>query len=482
MADTLEKKASSVTETPKETIKNIKTPEQIQEERKNIKEGKAKEIQELHLETMSNKKFLEMDRKTRLESITYEGVDIDTIGNNNSMTFRFDFGQWVDQTDLYRMTTAGQVLPATVRDVQVWGIRWTRNGLYGEFFNDQGQRLVIHEKTKLVCSNVISKEDVKKMEDSITSDNEKYKDDTNYTIILECAKRNIPYEIAINVFVKELTNDGKMHTPVDIEELITKFERAKDSFNNDFPTIAIQNGSSIGPEFLSFFLAYTHIKFDNGMNTKFGITEEIQKTYNIIWSMRVSGSYGTYAPLSETVKTMADLNPKESIALAKKIFHTGPATDLLIAIDEGTGVMIKRMIALWYHEGWLKFGRQNPDPASGYNYGTFQIGGSNSTPESSLLKYNQCLEAWINLAKWYGISTSPESITDLAQKDLIAHLGYIDSQRWGNNTFTKLRDGSLSDGEVVDLMSNKIQWGISAIWKSVVSQIQNTRVDTSTLV
>jgi hypothetical protein len=46
----------------------------------------------------------------------------------------------------------------------------------------------------------------------------------------------------------------------------------------------------------------------------------------------------------------------------------------LIKLDGGTGTMIKRMVALGYHEGGLKFGRQNPDPASGYNIGTFQIG------------------------------------------------------------------------------------------------------------
>ncbi len=48
---------------------------------------------------------------------------------------------------------------------------------------------------------------------------------------------------------------------------------------------------------------------------------------------------------------MKDLNGIESAGLARRIFHDGPATTLLISLDGGSGDMIKRMIALGYHEG-----------------------------------------------------------------------------------------------------------------------------------
>lgn len=66
---------------------------------------------------------------------------------------------------------------------------------------------------------------------------------------------------------------------------------------------------------------------------------------------------------------------------------------------------------------------------------------------------------------------------DPAQRDLLTHLGYIQLQRGGERTFDKLKDPNLSDGEVMKLMSDEIQVGIDAIGISVVSQINNTRID-----
>gem|GEM_PF-6949375 len=46
---------------------------------------------------------------------------------------------------------------------------------------------------------------------------------------------------------------------------------------------------------------------------------------------------------------------------------------------------------------------------------------------------------------------------DPAQRDLMTHLGYIQSQRGGAETFARLRDPSLMDNEVIDLMHHDIQ-------------------------
>jgi hypothetical protein len=46
---------------------------------------------------------------------------------------------------------------------------------------------------------------------------------------------------------------------------------------------------------------------------------------------------------------------------------------------------------------------------------------------------------------------------DPAQRDLIAHLGYIQSQRGGLETFSELRDPNLSDDRIIRLMHHDIQ-------------------------
>lgn len=194
------------------------------------------------------------------------------------------------------------------------------------------------------------------------------------------------------------------------------------------------------------------------------------------------GSYATQKPLSNTVKLLKNLNGVESQWLAKKVFGDGFATDLLIKLDDGSGTAIKRMVALWWHEGRLDFWRQNPDPASGFNIGTFQIGGSKTSKSDSLAKYKDCYDAWVKLAKKHGIEAPPMYLArDPAQRDLLAHLGYIQSQRWWKATFDKLTNPNLTDKQVIALMSTKIQGGISAIGKSVVSQMKTSRVDTETL-
>lgn len=170
-------------------------------------------------------------------------------------------------------------------------------------------------------------------------------------------------------------------------------------------------------------------------------------------------TYGTKKPLGNGVKTMEKLTFDETKALAKKIFGEGPATELLIKIDGGSGMAIKRMIALGYHEGGLKFGRQNPDPRSGYNIGTFQMGGLGSTRQSSLKKYAKNFEEGVKLAKQYGITKIPplNLMQSDAQKDLLAHLGYIQSERFGESTFAKLRNPNLSTESTIYLMHRTIQ-------------------------
>ncbi len=172
-----------------------------------------------------------------------------------------------------------------------------------------------------------------------------------------------------------------------------------------------------------------------------------------------------------------NLNLVQRQTFAKKVFGDGPGAKLLTALDSkygNKGEMILRMVALGKHEGGLLFGRTNKDPASGMNRGTFQIGGAASTSESTKSKYDSMLSLGANIyEKMFGQKLDTKSMNN-ADKDLIAHIGYIENRSStfeGNSEtlFQKLADPALSDDQLVRLMHYKIQGGIPAIGKAVVA-------------
>lgn len=184
--------------------------------------------------------------------------------------------------------------------------------------------------------------------------------------------------------------------------------------------------------------------------------------------------------LGKVGKSLSSLSQQESIQAAEIIFGTGPATKLLVQLDmvyKGNGSLIRREIALGKHEGNLKFGRRNKDPRSGSNIGTFQIGGAGTTFADTEKKYNSCLEAGASLYKKYFNQSIDTSSLSWAQKDLMCHLGYINAQRGGEKTFKKLASNTLSDAQLIYLMSTTIQGGINAIGHDVVQMTRNNAIN-----
>ena len=172
-----------------------------------------------------------------------------------------------------------------------------------------------------------------------------------------------------------------------------------------------------------------------------------------------------------------NLNLAQRQIFARKIFGDGPGAKLLTAIDQkfgNKGEMILRMVALGKHEGGLLFGRTNKDPASGMNRGTFQIGGVASTTESTKSKYDAMLANGAKIyEKTFGEKLDTKDLNH-ADKDLIAHIGYIEGRSLAyegspEGLFQKLADPKLSDNELITLMHRKIQGGIPAIGQDVVA-------------
>lgn len=187
-------------------------------------------------------------------------------------------------------------------------------------------------------------------------------------------------------------------------------------------------------------------------------------------------------------KALNTLTFDEAKLLTEKVFGKGPATDLLYAMSNNEPAMIQRVIALGQHEWWLIFGRKNEDPnkkSEQINIGTFQISGKK---KDIVKKRNKNLEEGIALLKQNNISYTENDFKKIqtykditgntknqkAQTDLLVWLGFVSTERGGNTTFTKLADPKLSTNDIATLMSKTIQWGIPAIGKDVVAQI-NTK-------
>ncbi|MDX2096334.1 MAG: peptidoglycan-binding protein [Leptolyngbyaceae cyanobacterium bins.59] len=198
----------------------------------------------------------------------------------------------------------------------------------------------------------------------------------------------------------------------------------------------------------------------------------------------------------ERYKSLGSLSQKEAQQLAKTIFGDGPGAELLIALDQqysnGTGTLIKRQIALARHEGQLRFGRENLDPASGYNFGTYQIGGLDTNRSDSLKKYNKNLEVGLQIYTSLTGKKLDLSALSQADKDAMCHVGYIYSERQRSyngdyykydpgrpkgDIFRDLGNPSLPQNQAIELMSSGIQGGIRAIGEDVARMQKQLVVD-----
>ena len=188
-------------------------------------------------------------------------------------------------------------------------------------------------------------------------------------------------------------------------------------------------------------------------------------------------------------KKLSELSFEEAKTLATRVFGAWPATDLLISMSKNNPAMILRTIALWKHEWGLAFGRKNKDMNRWQiNIGTFQI---SAQPNEIVAKRNKQIESGKKLLNANNITYDEtyfkkiekyeeetwDTPTKKAQTDLLCWLGYIQNDRWGEKTFTKLADNTLPENEVKSLISNTIQWWIWDIGKDVVAQLNTASTD-----
>lgn len=255
------------------------------------------------LQKMSNREFLNIQRDTRLQHITEPSKKSSDINQWDDIIFTFQFNG-KRNPNLFLKTTAWQVLPEKVQEVEFLWASWHRNGPLWEFFDKNGHRLIIRDATKIKISKIVSSEDISRTALAVENGIKDYRNDSNYELILEAAKRNIDPKIAIALFSQQIKNSDNQK--VTIEEFITEFERTKDYFSSDYPTRTISSGNIPSGEFLSYYLSEQ--KWDNiqKIREELGIKDELSRNY----------SRKERAKAFQGFKKMEELTPAEKISLS----------------------------------------------------------------------------------------------------------------------------------------------------------------------
>lgn len=137
------------------------------------------------LQTIDNKEFLNIPAEKRLQYVNKAHADSSEVSNGSvkSLEFTFNFDGKANQ-ELYKYTTAWQVLPSEVRSVSSKWQTYERLGVNGEFYNKENKRLTIHEWTQINVEKLGSKEDVATLEkesnskyDAFVKENPKYQNE-----------------------------------------------------------------------------------------------------------------------------------------------------------------------------------------------------------------------------------------------------------------------------------------------------------------
>lgn len=183
------------------------------------------------LKTITNREFLNIPKKERLQYVTKWNIDYAKISSEKIETITFFFDQdknGKDDSDLYKMTTLGQVIWIEVSSVESnWNI-YTRTWLDGEFFN-WNKRLTIHTDTIVKIGKLRTTEEI----ENIRNQNKQIaKNYTNFDqdITQEALERNITDKETLATISKILSNSKTKNKQVTIEELFTQYERIRNRF------------------------------------------------------------------------------------------------------------------------------------------------------------------------------------------------------------------------------------------------------------
>ncbi|MDD2907117.1 MAG: hypothetical protein PHH98_00615 [Candidatus Gracilibacteria bacterium] len=201
------------------------------------------------LKTISSKDFLSMPEDQRLQYVTKNNVDSNSIssGSVKDLTFSFDMdNDGKINKELYMLTTAGQVLPKEVREVTKDGQTYSRIGLKGEFYNGE-KRLTIHDKTNISINKIATTEELNNLSEAnqkkyneFVEKNPEYKDEKFKNIITEAIDKDIEPKLFIGVVGRRIEEFEKLSTieKADIEMLATEIAKVSGYNKTDINQVA----------------------------------------------------------------------------------------------------------------------------------------------------------------------------------------------------------------------------------------------------
>lgn len=153
------------------------------------------------MRTITAMEFLQIDPSERLRYVTVGNITSDDVktGSITALEINFSFQERFNR-QLYLHTTAGMILPDEVRSVVVDGVEYQRDphARKGEFFQQNGSRLIIRDETKIQIQTLLSSEQLDQLFSGEALD-QKY---SGYEreIAQEAQRRGMPIGVALTLF------------------------------------------------------------------------------------------------------------------------------------------------------------------------------------------------------------------------------------------------------------------------------------------
>lgn len=211
-------------EKPKESEKGIATEKS--------KEAEKSKLSAEKLQTITNQEFLSLPREQRLQYVTKDNVDGNSVASWNVEKVEFNFTfDWKFNRELYQYTTAWQVLPREAGEIiNGWEV-YFRKTLDWEFFTPDNKRLIIHDGTNIKIWKLRTSDEIWKMTEENQKKIEEYlknNPDSNKQILTEAINRWIDPKFALNIFwdlIKWITDQKEIDYK--LEDAFTEFDRIR---------------------------------------------------------------------------------------------------------------------------------------------------------------------------------------------------------------------------------------------------------------
>jgi hypothetical protein len=218
----------------------IEQPEKLIDTKEDVLNESKNEQNELSIEklqSITNNEFLVIAPEQRLKYINKSNIESKDLLKDkfqiSNIEFTFTFN-WKFNRELWLKTTAGQVLPNKIREVEVNWIRYQRSWLKWEFFSSWWKRLIINEWTKVDIEKIATKEEIEKMEGKINKKTKEFLEKNQWAnkysdIVLEAYKRNMDPKFAISAFWEKIKDIPLvwLNRRVLLEDMFTEYDRVK---------------------------------------------------------------------------------------------------------------------------------------------------------------------------------------------------------------------------------------------------------------